>query len=236
MNSRFRGFPKEGMDFLRGLKRNNKREWFQPRKQVFEENVKAPMVEMVEALNHFLALRVPDFVTEPSKAIYRIYRDTRFSGDKTPYKTHIAASFSHRQLEKHAAAGFYFSASPEEIEVAGGLYMPGPAELLAVRSHIASHHEEFRRLIASKSLVKAMGDMQGQQLGRAPKGFPPDHPAVDLLRYKQWLYYTILDGGLSTTGRLFSEVRKRFELLIPFVEFLNRQLLARSRAPGQPAR
>jgi len=229
MNTHFAGFPEPGMAFLRGLKRNNKREWFQARKQVYEEMVKAPMVEMVEALNESLASRVPDFVTEPAKAIYRIYRDTRFSSDKTPYKTHIAASFFHGRLAKHAAAGFYFSVSPEEIEVAAGLYMPGPEQLLAVRSHIADRHAEFRRLITAKALVKAMGTMQGQQLSRAPKGFPPQHPAGDLIRYKQWLFYTILDGGLAATSRLFGEVARRFELLTPFVEFLNRPLLTRKK-------
>ena len=123
----------------------------------------------------------PDYVAEPAKAIYRIYRDTRFSKDKTPYKTHIAAVFPRRGLEKHGAAGLYFSVSPKEIEVAGGLYMPGPDTLLALRTHLAEHHEEFRNIIRSRKLRTLVGEMHGEQLSRVPKGFACDHPAADLI-------------------------------------------------------
>jgi uncharacterized protein (TIGR02453 family) len=106
MRSAFPGFPAEAMTFYRGLARNNTREWFQPRKPVYDEQVKAPMVELVTALNQAMMKFAPDYVTDPAKAIYRIYRDTRFSPDKTPYKTQIAASFARRGMEKHGAAGF----------------------------------------------------------------------------------------------------------------------------------
>ncbi|MBV8903100.1 MAG: TIGR02453 family protein, partial [Acidobacteriia bacterium] len=96
MRTGFPGFPREGVEFLRALARNNRREWFQPRKQMFEEQVKQPMRALVETVNTALMGFAPELATEPEKAIYRIYRDTRFSKDKTPYKTHIAASFHHR--------------------------------------------------------------------------------------------------------------------------------------------
>ena len=89
----FQGFPEAGMQFFRSLARNNRREWFQPRKHIYEEQVKAPMAELVTALNAEMMRFAPDHVVEPAKAIYRIYRDTRFSKDKTPYKTHVAAIF-----------------------------------------------------------------------------------------------------------------------------------------------
>src|SRR4051794_2248071 len=107
MTPGFTGFPPEAITFFRRLKKNNTREWFQPRKEIYEEQVKAPMLELVTVLMQRLADFAPDYVADPKKAIYRIYRDTRFSKDKTPYKTHIAAVFTPRSLEKHSGAGFY---------------------------------------------------------------------------------------------------------------------------------
>src|SRR5712691_4610595 len=88
MDTPFFGFPREGLDFLRRLKRNNRRPWFQKHKTIYDEKVKQPMVELVQALNHELMNMAPEMVTEPRRAIYRIYRDIRFSPDKSPYKTH----------------------------------------------------------------------------------------------------------------------------------------------------
>jgi len=221
----FNGFSEAGMQFFRSLIRNNRREWFQPRKHIYEEQVKAPMTVLVSALNAEMMRFAPDHVVDPAKAIYRIYRDTRFSKDKTPYKTHIAAIFPRRGTEKHGGAGLYFSVSPKEIEVAGGVYMPGPDALLAIRTHLAEHHAEFSRIIKSRNLRTLMGEMHGDQLSRVPKGFPCDHPAADLLRYRQWLFYVMLDPALSTTPKLLPAIRKRFEVMMPFLEFLNEPLI-----------
>lgn len=218
----FRGFPPEAITFLRGLTRNNRREWFQPRKHIYESKVKAPMIELVDALNSELHKFAPGHVNDPRKAIYRIYRDTRFSADKTPYKTHIAAIFPRRGSEKHASAGLYCAVSLEGVEVAGGIYMPGPQELLAIRTWLAGRHAEFRKAAAGPH--KLMGALQGESLQRIPKGFDAAHPAADLLKMKQWLYYTTLDTGLITSPRLFGEIVKRFHAMMPVVEMLNRPL------------
>lgn len=227
----FTGFPTEGMQFFRSLARNNRREWFQPRKQIYDEQLKAPMMELVTALNAEMIRFAPDYVAEPAKAIYRLYRDTRFSKDKTPYKTHIAAIFPRRGLVKHEGAGLYFSVSAKEIEVAGGVYMPGPDALLAIRTHLAERHEEFTRIIESRKLRALMGNMQGEQLSRVPKGFPCDHPAADLLRYKQWLFYVMLDPAIATTPKLLVEIRKRFEAMMPFLDLLNQPLVRAAKRP-----
>src|SRR5579862_255483 len=225
MAEAFPGFPEEGMKFLRSLGRNNKREWFQPRKHLYDQHVKAPMQDLVLAVTREMMRFAPDYVAEPGKAIYRIYRDTRFAKDKTPYKTHIAAIFPRRGMEKHSGAGFYFSVSPTEIEVAAGVYMPGPDQLLAIRNHLAVHHKEFLKLVGSKSLQALMGKLYGAQLSRVPKGFPADHKAADLLRHKQWLFYVMLDPKLATTPKLHGELVKRLRAITPFVEFLNKPLL-----------
>jgi len=222
--SAFPGFPPEGIAFLEALKHHNRREWFQPRKHIYEQKLRAPMCELVTALNAELAKFAPDYIAEPEKAIYRVYRDTRFSSDKTPYKTHIAAVFPPRGIERHAGAGLYFAVSPEGIVVAGGVYMPPPENLLVMRRYLLEHHEEFRRIVADRTVRRLLGDVVGEQLSRVPKGFPADHPAADLVRHKQWYYDALLDVGLATTPRLLPELVKRFRAMIPLVEFFNRPL------------
>jgi uncharacterized protein (TIGR02453 family) len=226
----FPGFPKEMTAFFRSLKRNNRREWFQPRKHLFEQHVKGPMLELVAALNSEFGKFAPAYVTDPKKAIFRIYRDTRFSADKTPYKTHIAASFSRRGGERLAAGGFYFSVSHDQIEVAGGIYHPAPETMLVVRTHIAEHHQELHRILADRKVRKLLGELQGDQLTRAPKGFDPGHPAIKLIKMKDWILDTNLDLSLSTTPKLYREVADRFRVMTPLIEFLNRPLLARKPA------
>ena len=226
----FAGFPPEGLKFFESLARNNRREWFQPRKHVFEQHVKEPMIELVTALNSEFAKFAPQYVSDPKKAIFRIYRDTRFSSDKTPYKTHIAASFARRGGERLAAGGFYFSVSHDQIEVAGGIYHPAPETMLLVRTHIAEHHQDLRRLLADRKVRRLLGDLQGDALTRAPKGFDPAHPAINLIKMKDWILDTTLDPSLGTSPRLYKELADRFRAMTPMIEFLNRPLLAKKPA------
>ena len=216
--------------FFRGLKRNNRREWFQPRKELFDQQVKAPMLELVAALNAELAKFAPAYVTDPKKSIFRIYRDTRFSADKTPYKTHIAATFSRRGSERLGAGGFYFSVSHDTIEVAGGIYHPPPETLLAVRNWIAESHQEFRRILASQKVRKLFGGIQGDELTRVPKGFDCGHPAADLIKKKDWILDVTLEPSIATTPRLHKELAERFRAMAPLIEYLNRPLAARKPA------
>jgi uncharacterized protein (TIGR02453 family) len=224
MRSPFPGFPQEGIDFFRRLSRNNRREWFLPRKAVFEERVKQPMRELVEALDAALARFAPEHVTDPERAIYRFYRDTRFSPDKSPYKDRIAATFPRRGLTRHEGASYYFSVSHKEVAIGGGVYMPTPETLAAMRRDIATRHEEFRRILAARALRSLFGEMQGEALSRVPKGFLADHPAADLLRFKQFLYYVELPPEIALTPALYDEILKRFRTMAPFTDFLNQAL------------
>ncbi len=224
----FPGFSSQAITFLRNLKRNNDREWFQPRKEIFDTQLKAPMVELVEAVNRELLSFAPDHVTDPKKAIYRIYRDTRFSADKTPYKTHIGAIFPQHGLGKQSAAGFYFHISAKSVGIAAGSYMPGPDELRAIRAWLAENHTSFRKAV--KQPEKLCGKLQGSALTRMPKGFDPGHPAEDLIRMKQWLYFVELDLKLATTPKLLPELLKRFRAVAPVVQMLNAPLGKSARA------
>jgi uncharacterized protein (TIGR02453 family) len=216
-------FPPEAITFLKNLAKNNTRDWFQPRKETFDTKLKEPMLAFVESINAELLKFAPEHITEPKKAVYRIYRDTRFSKDKTPYKTHLGAIFPRRGLHRDAGAGFYFHVSPKEVGIAIGVYSPDREQLLKIRHFIADNHQLFR---ASNKL---MGSIQGSTLQRAPKGFHPEHPAIDLIKMKQWYWWVELDPALATSPKLKAEIAKRFRAMAPMVELLNRPLLGKAK-------
>jgi uncharacterized protein (TIGR02453 family) len=227
VRSVFPGFPPEGIAFFRKLQQNNRREWFQPRKAIFEATLKQPMRELVAAVNGAMRSFAPQYATEPDKAIYRIYRDTRFSKDKTPYKNHLAASFPRHGTP--SGAGFYFAVSHKTVEIGGGIYMPAPETLLAMRGHLAARHHEFRKILAAPAVRQLFQGLQGEQLSRVPKGFDREHPAADLLKFKQYLLYVELPPDLVTTPGLYLEVVKHFRAMAAFLEFLNAPLAAKPR-------
>jgi uncharacterized protein (TIGR02453 family) len=193
------------------------------------------MIELINAMNAELVKTAPQYVVEPQKAIFRIYRDTRFSNNKTPYKTNIAANFPRRGMEKGSGAGLYFSISHKEIEVAGGVYMPNPEDLRTIRAHIAEHHAELRKILKAKAVRNLLGELWDQKLTRMPKGFTPDHPGGDLIKYKMWVLYRVLDPALATGPKLVAEMISRFQAMLPMVEFLNEPLASRRQKEARTA-
>ena len=218
---KFQGFSPKALSFFRQLEKNNSRDWFTPRKEQYQELIGQPMTQVVELLNDELRKVAVEYVTPPKKALYRLYRDTRFSKDKTPYKTHQGATFHHQRFGKNNAAGLYFSISHKEVEVAGGMYMPGEDEWQAVREAWINDLKGFERIVQDKKLLKVMGNPHRQQPTRVPKGFDPVSPAAHYLRYKQFYFYTMLKADLATSPRLVREVATRFKLLLPVVNYLN---------------
>ena len=227
MKTAFPGFSHQALAFLADLEQNNKREWFQPRKEQFEALLRNPMLELAEALNAALARFAPEYVTEPKKAVMRIYRDTRFSANKTPYKDHVAASFGRQGLKESGGAGFYFSVNHKVVEVAGGLHHPPKEILMAVRSQLAESSQDFEKLVKDRKLQKRMGALQGGELSRAPKGFDPEHPAIDLIKKKSWVFFVELEPEVATSPRLLHEIESRFEVLVPVLEYLNAPLVTK---------
>lgn len=224
----FPGFPPDTLKFFRGLKRHNDRDWFLPRKEIFDTKVKAPLCELVESINAEFQKFAPEYINDPKKAVYRIYRDMRFSTDKSPYKTHLAAIFPRHggnptnqrwANEREASPGFYFHISAEGVGVAGGLYGPQPDQLYAVRSWLAENHEAFRK--AARAPEKLMSKLQGESLQRVPKGFDPEHPAADLLKMKRWTFHAKLPADLAESPKLQVELVKRFKAMLPVMELLN---------------
>ena len=217
MTSHFRGFPEEGLQFLESLKRNNKRSWFQARKTIYETTLKDPLDELILALAGEFGEFAPEFIANPKMSKYRIYRDTRFSHNKTPYKTHVAAIFPQRGLAKHQGASFYVHIAPDEAFVGGGLWRPEPSDLFALREYLSNRHQDFRNLIRNRTFRKLFGEIGGETLARMPRGFPKDHPAEDLLRHKQFLASHILDREILTTPRLKRTIVIRFKDLLSMI-------------------
>ena len=224
-------FTPEALKFLRGLKRNNRRDWFDPRKAVFERELRAPMLQLIEEVNHAMTGFAPAHVRPPQKTMMRIYRDTRFSANKAPYKSNVAAWWARAGLEKTSGGGYYFHLSPEEIVIAAGVYMPEREQLFAIRTYLLDHHQEARRLCQSKALRRSFDLDNGEPLSRPPKGFPKDHPALDLLKCRQWAVVAKLPAEAALDPRLSRQVIAYFRLAAPLVDFLNRPLTA---SPGKP--
>jgi uncharacterized protein (TIGR02453 family) len=215
-------FSPEALKFLRGLARNNDRAWFDPRKPVYERELKAPMLALIEEINHQLADFAPDHVREPRKVMMRIYRDTRFAADKRPYKTNIAAWWVRRGFAKTSGAGFYFHINAKETVIAAGAYMLTPDQLLAVRRHIEAHHAEFRALLSARKLRAAMDELEPANRKRVPRGFAADSPAADLLLHTRWGVSATLPAETAAHPELLKQIVRRFRLAAPIVDFLNR--------------
>jgi uncharacterized protein (TIGR02453 family) len=153
--------------------------------------------------------------------MYRIYRDTRFSDDKTPLKTNAAAVFPPRGFPRHEGAGFYVEIAPGWVWMGGGLYMPPPQSLYAIRERIAGSHPKLHRLVTSKEFRTVLGELQGDQLTRVPRGYLKDHPAADYLRHKQFLGFREFEPAFATSDRFYPELLRTFKALTPLVRFLN---------------
>ena len=213
------------MDFLRQLKRNNRREWFEARRDFYEQELKAPMLALIERITDDMAKYAPEHVRPAQKSMLRIYRDTRFSADKTPYKTHLAAWWSRSGMEKTSGSGYYFHISATELVVAAGVYMPPKEQLLAIRQHLLADHEEFRRIIEAKKLRAKMTLHDPSALSRPPKGFPVEHPAIEWVKWRQWGVAATLEPAPALQPKLAETIGGYFRLAQPLVDFLNEPLL-----------
>jgi uncharacterized protein (TIGR02453 family) len=217
-------FTRKTLSFLRSLKRNNDREWFRERKDQYDEHVKTPMLAVIDQLAVDFKSFAPELVVSP-KSIYRIYRDTRFSEDKTPLKTNIAASFPWRGLHRHQGAGLYIEIAPQWVWVGGGMYAPETPQLAAVREHIARSHRRLRVIIQSPGFRKAVGSLEGEQLQRVPRGFDREHPAADLLKYRQFLAGRQFPSEFACDPKFYSGILGVFKQVAPLVRFLNEPLI-----------
>src|SRR5688572_10484399 len=164
-------FTSKTLSFLRSLKRNNDREWFRARRDDYERHVRGPMIAVIERLAVDFGRFAPELEASPKKCLYRIYRDTRFSDDKTPLKTQVAATFRWRGLPRGESAGLYLEVNPGWVWMGGGFYAPETAHLVRIREHISATHPELHRLVHAAPFRRAAGTLDGEVLTRVPRGF-----------------------------------------------------------------
>jgi uncharacterized protein (TIGR02453 family) len=227
-------FRPAALDFLRRLRKNNRREWFESHKADFDQELKQPMLAVIESINRGMEKFAPAHVRPPQKCMMRIYRDIRFSSDKRPYKTHVSAWWSREGLEKTSGGGYYMHVSADEVLVAAGVYMPEKEQLKAIRNYLLEHHAEVRRLLHRPALRRRMNTFTGMPLTRAPKGFPKEHPAMDLLLCRQWGVEAHLDPSCALDENFSREILQYFRSAAPLVDALNRPLLAATQQTRRP--
>ncbi len=228
---------KEGLAFLRALVRANNgdpveaREWFQLNKPTYEAELKEPMLAIIRHVTDAMLDFAPEFVRPAEKSFFRIYRDTRFSNDKRPYKEHVAAWWAHSVLEKTSGAGFYFHIAPKEVTIAAGAYMPEKDQLAAIRQWMLEHYAEFQALIEKPAVRKVFAAFEGNALVRPPKGFPAEldgkpHPALDLIRCRQWGLHATLPSEAALESDFADLLVRDFKLAAPVVAALNTPIAA----------
>ena len=214
------------VQFLRNLKKNNKKEWFDANRTKYEsakKNVEDLSVEIIKRLSH-----TDDSIAhlQPKDCMFRINRDVRFSKDKSPYKTNMGVYFS-KGGKKGINAGYYFHLEPGSSFVAGGLWMPMPPELKKVRQEIDYSWAEFSKITGSKKFKSVFGDLDMSNefaLSRPPKGYEADNPAISYLKLKSFIATTKIKDADLTSKDLVKKVTVHFESLKPLIDFLNRAI------------
>ncbi len=219
----FTGLPPDALVFLKQLHRNNNREWFNTNKERYRANIVQPMCAFIEAMAPRLA-RISDcFIADPRPnggSMFRIYRDTRFANDKTPYKEHIGCHFRHVAGKDAHAPGFYLHIEAKQTFFGGGIWRPPTPVLNRIRDTIADNPKQWTRIKQAKSFRDHFPGIEGDQLQRAPRGYDPQHPHLDDLRRKSLFAIRTVDSRLVTTDKFPEEVAATFKALGPLMQFI----------------
>jgi uncharacterized protein (TIGR02453 family) len=225
-------FSKQSLTFLRGLARNNAKPWFEANRGRYEEFIRRPMLELVEEMDIRFARFAPEIVGDVKRSPFRIYRDIRFSKDKSPYKTHAACWFFHRDGKHNVGreavgggAGFYFHFSPAGSFLGGGLWMPPRPALNRLREAIAEDQKAFERTVTNATVKRCFGELDDEaMLTRPPRGFAVDHPAARWLRYQSFVLGRDVPVADATSLRLPDLLERDYRAILPLVRWLNRAL------------
>jgi uncharacterized protein (TIGR02453 family) len=209
---------KTTLDFLKNLFRNNDREWFALHKDQYQlalTNASEFFDEVIAKLNTHDRIETPS----AKQALYRIYKDVRFSKDRTPYNPRFAGHFS--RTKPMLRGGYYLWIQPGESRVGCGFVYPNPDDLRRIRLDILDNYKRWNRLLRSKRIESYFGDMQGEQVVTVPRGFPKDHPAIDLLRRKQfWFERSFTDREVLAPG-FPDEVNRTYKSIRPFFDYMS---------------
>ena len=203
-------------DFLRDLDKNNNREWFKSQKARYEADVVDPVTQFIANMVERVHRISPHIVVDPRPnggSRFRIYRDTRFSKDKSPYKTHVGCQFRHEAGKDAHAPGFYVHLGPGEVFFGGGVWGPQGEALRAIRQRIVDKPARWEEAVDGL-------DLRGDQLVRAPKGFDPEHSLIEDLRRKSFFSMQDADEKLATSAKFEDAVVKQFEKVAPLMGFV----------------
>ncbi len=216
----FAGFSRDAVQFLVELALHNERSWFQPRKAEYERVLKEPLEALCRALaERFEGDRLP-LRADPAHSPFRIYRDIRFSADKSPYKTHISASFP--WTGEGGGVGAYFHFQPGEMFAGGGMWHPDPAQLAAWRQTVANDLPPVRAVLDDPRFASTFGTVSGESLKRVPSGFPPDHPGAELLKLKDVTFGRPLSDDEVFSPNLPATLTETFAAAVPLLDLLAR--------------
>lgn len=215
---RFRGFTPQGLQFLVDLGQNNDRAWFQPRKAEYERLLKAPLEVLRVALQDEFAARGIPLTSDPVKSPFRIYRDVRFSKDKSPYKTSASASFP--WAGDGGGVGGYFHLQPGQISVGGGMWHPSPARLAAWRSTVVGERSRVHAVLDEPAFAAMFVALDGDRLQRAPSGYRADDPDLDLLRLKDITFGRRLADADACSPALPATVAETLAQAVPLLRLL----------------
>jgi uncharacterized protein (TIGR02453 family) len=221
-------FTQHALRFLRDLARHNEKPWFEAHRDEYEAEVRQPMRELIEDLDTHLAQFAPEIGGDPKRSMFRIYRDIRFSKDKSPYKTHAACWFHHlnaaRKVGSEAdagSAGYYFHLEPGGRSMLGaGIWMPPRPQLNKLRNALAKNPGAFDRIV--RSIPRRFGGLEDEgALKRMPRGYPEDHPAAKWLRFQSFTSGRTLTDAQVTNTSLAPLLAREYEALLPLVRWLN---------------
>ncbi|MGD2064657.1 MAG: DUF2461 domain-containing protein [Nitrospirota bacterium] len=220
----FSGFPKELFAFLEELARNNNREWFGANKRRYEADVVEPVLRFIEAVGVEVLPRISkSFVADPRKSggsMFRIFRDTRFSHDKRPYKENVGCQFRHVLGRDVHAPGFYVHLEPGRVFVGAGAWKPAQPALEQMRAAIVARPEAWSRVIEDPELSSHFGGIEGESLKRPPKGIDADHPHIEDLKRKS--HFVLKDVAPSRVLRpaFLDDVEETFTRASPLMRLL----------------
>jgi uncharacterized protein (TIGR02453 family) len=212
---------KSTFEFLQALARNNNRDWFQKNKQRYIDshaNVTAWLDALIAEMNKHDRIQTKS----GKESLYRIYNDVRFSADKSPYNPRFAGHL--KRIKPFFRGGYYFWIKPGESRVGCGFTYPNSADLLRIRQDIDVNADDWRKILKSKKIISVFGTMEGDQVKTAPKGFPKDHPAIDLLRYKQfWFERSFTDKEVLSKDFL-KQVNETYKAIRSFFNYMTEVL------------
>lgn len=214
-------FSKKTFGFLRDLEKNNNREWFEANKHRYEEFVREPALAYIEAMAPHLKKISPHFVASPKKvggSLMRVYRDVRFSKDKTPYKINIGIQFRHAAGKDVHAPGFYLHIESKEVFVAGGIWHPDSATLNNVRLHMDENQTGWKKV--SRQLFTKGYELHGDSLKKAPRGYDPEHPLIDDLKRKDFIAVQNLKTAIITEKDFVRKSAALFASTKPLIRFI----------------